>query len=324
MDTVLNCLVTDSVGPGEYAEKFLKNARETFGFEAAVALRSPYLALLLALRKLGLPPGAKVGLSPLAPLYHLNAVEDSDYSPIFIDHDLHTCAPELATLGQSGCSAFILFDVFGMLPDKKELEKTALPVIEDMTQALGAYRGGTRAGSFGSFTVYGLENSSLVTTGGGALLFASSRRDAPVIRNIAETTPAELLLTDYNAALGLAQLKELDSALQKRKELEEAFRIELARTRHKTFKQEDEGECGHYAFPIALESGMKDVIIHAKRNGIESAPAFEQSIIAAENFPGDECPGAHALAARSILFPLHQKIGGKDAQIIGKVIATLP
>jgi len=324
MDTVLGCLVTDSIGPGEYTEKFLKNAKEAFGYEASAAMRSPYLAIAAALRKFGLPEGAKIALSPLAPIYHLSVVEDMGFTPVFIDHNPDTCLPDLQTIKEKGCSALILFEAFGMLPEKSELESLGLPVVEDMTQALGAYRGEVKAGTLGNFSLYGMEQGSLVTSGGGALLFASARRDAPVIRGIADALPKEVALTDYNAALGLAQLRDLPNSLAKRRELEEKFQMELARTRHRTFKQEQEGRGGCFAFPVVLESGMKDVVIHAKRNGIEAAPAFEQSIIAGEGFPENECPGARSLAMRCVLFPLHEKISAKDAVILARVLATLP
>jgi dTDP-4-amino-4,6-dideoxygalactose transaminase len=136
--------------------------------------------------------------------------------------------------------------------------------------------------------------------------------------------PKELALTDYNAALGIAQLRDLPSSLAKRRELEEKFQMELSRTKHRTFKQEGAGGSGCFAFPVVLESGMKDVIIHAKRNGIEAAPAFEQSIISGEGFPEGECPGARSLAMRCVLFPLHEKMSAKDATIMAKVLATLP
>ncbi|HCO48015.1 MAG TPA: DegT/DnrJ/EryC1/StrS aminotransferase family protein [Spirochaetaceae bacterium] len=324
MDTVLGCLVTDSIGTGEYTEKFLKNAKEIFGYEAAIALRSPYQALTIALKKIGLPPGAKIGLSPLAPLYHLSVVEDMGFSPVFIDHDPETCLPELQTARERGCSAIVLFEAFGMLPDKTLVLATELPVIEDMSQALGAFRADTKAGTTGNFALYGLEQGSPVTTGGGALLFAPTKRDAPVIRNIAETLPREIVLTDYNAALGLAQLRTLGNSLERRRTLEGSFQMELARSRHRTFRQADEGQGGCYTFPVVLESSMKDVVIHAKRNGVEAAPAFGQSIIAKDDFPADECPGAKLLALRCVLFPLHEKIAAKDANIIAKVLATLP
>ena len=273
---------------------------------------------------MGLPGGAKIAISPLAPLYQLNAIEDLGFLPIFIDHDPLTCLPQLKAVGEQGCSAFILFEPFGMLPEKNAVASLGLPVIEDISQSLGAFKSDTKAGTLGNFAIYGLEQGSPVTSGGGALLFASTKRDAPVIRNIAETLPKEIILTDYNAALGLAKLRDLQHTLSTRKELETSFQMQLARTRHRTFKQENEGASGCFVFPVVLESGMKDVVIHAKRNGVEAAPAFEQSIISREDFPEKECPGARTLAMRCILFPLHEKISAKDADIIAKVLATLP
>lgn len=324
MDTVLGCLVTDSIGPGEYTEKFVKNAKEVFGYEAAVALRSPYFALAIALRRFGLPAGAKIALSPLAPLYQLNVVEDMGFEPCFIDHDPVSGLPDLQAVRTNACSTIVLFETFGILPEKSVVDGIGLPVIEDMSQSLGAFRGETKAGAIGNFSIYSLEQGSPVTSGGGALLFAPTRRDAPVIRGIADTLPKEVALTDYNAALGLAQLRDLHNTLARRKELEESFQQELARTKHRTFKQENQGQGGLYAFPVVLQSGMKDVIIHAKRNGVEAAPAFDESIISREDFPANECPGARSLSMRCILFPLHEKISAKDAGILAKVLATLP
>ncbi|MCX7025902.1 MAG: DegT/DnrJ/EryC1/StrS family aminotransferase [Spirochaetes bacterium] len=323
MDTVLGCLVTDSVGPGEYTRRFTKAAREALKFEAAAAMRSPYLALVAALRRLGLKAGSSVAISPLAPLYHKLALEDSGFQIQYYDHDPDTCEADLIEIGSKGCSAIILYEPFGLLPDKGLILSLGLLLIEDISQALGASRDGAAAGTFGNLALYGLEQGALVTAGGGALLLAASRREASIVRELSETMPREFALTDYNAALGLAQLKDLPESIERRGGLEASFRTELAKTRHRALVQKGEGQDGLFVFPVLLESGMRDVVIHAKKNGIEAAPAFEQSIVSMEDFPSI-CPGAHALALRCIIFPLHEKIGVQDARLIEKVLATLP
>lgn len=324
MDTVLSCLVTDSVGPGEYTEKFVKNARDVFGFDSAVAVRSPYIALSLALERLGLPKEAAVGLSPLAPAYQAGLVSNMGYRPVFIDHDADTALPKIDMIKAQDCVAYILFEPFGMLPDKSLLDELGIPVIEDASQSLDAQRDGFKAGTFGNFAVYGLEQGSPVTSGGGALLFTANKRDSIVLKNSAEDLSGELILTDYNAALGLAQLRSLDRSKERRRELEAKFRMELARTRHHGFNQAGEGTGGLWSFPVVLESGMRDAILHAKKNGIEAAPAFEGSSVMYQGFSESLCPGARSLAMRCLLFPLHEKISLKDAGTIAKVLATLP
>lgn len=324
MDTVLSCLVTDSVGPGEYTEKFVKNAREAFGFETAIAVRSPYLALSLALERLGLPKDSAIGLSPLAPAYQAGLVSGMGYKPVYIDHDAETGLLKIETVKAQGCSALILFEPFGILPDKALLDEIGIPVIEDSSQALDAQRDGFRAGALGNFAIYGLEQGSPVTSGGGALLYTANKRDSSVLKNCAENLSGEMQLTDYNAALGLAQLRNLGKSIERRRELEAKYRMELARTRHRGFDQPGDGRAGLWSFAVILESGMKDAVIHAKRNGIEAAPAFEGSIVMGQGFPESICPGARSLAMRCLLFPLHEKISSKDAGTIAKVLATLP
>jgi len=325
MDGVLNCLVTDSIGPGDFKERFLKSAKEVFGFESAIALRSPYFALVQALSLLGLGNKAKVAISPLAPLYHLTAVQSLGMEAVMLDHDPETCLPVFSDVGKKACSCLILFDAFGMLPTREQVRELEIPVIEDMTQSLGAERLGAKAGSFGNLAIYGLEEGSLVTAGGGALLFAAAKKDSAPLKNSADTTLPEMLMTDYNAALGISQLKRLNATIEKRKNLESAFQQELSRTRYKTYKQLDGGNSGMTGFPILLETSMKEAIFHARKNGAEAAPAFERSIVSMEGFDENHtCPGCRMLFNRCVLFPLHEKIGSADASILKRIIASLP
>jgi len=323
MNTVLGCLVTDSVGPGEYAVKFSKAARETLRVEAVAAMRSPYLALCIGLRRLGLKAGSLVAISPLAPLYHKLATEDAGFEPAYYDYDSETCEFDFSGMTGKNLAAMVLYEPFGLLPEKSAILSMGLPIIEDMSQSLGASRDGVWAGSIGNLALYGLEQGAIVTAGGGALLAASSRRDAPIVKELSETMPREIALTDYNAALGLAQLKDLPDALERRGSLDSSFKRELAKTRHRAILQKGEGQGGLSVFPVLIESGMRDVVVYARKNGIEAAPAFEQSLVSMEDFP-QICPGAHALALRCAIFPLHEKIGTKDARLIEKVLATLP
>ena len=324
MDSVLSCLVTDSVGPGQVTEKYTKLAKEKLHFDVGVGFRTPYDALTFALERLGLEQSARVGVSALAPFYHLLAIKNCGFQPVFIDYSLENCLPNIEQLSLTGCSAFLNFEPFGILPDPVKLHSSMLPIIEDMSQALGACRAEALAGTLGDFVLYATENSSAINTGGGALLFTRNKRNVAILKSITDTLPPEVIMTDYNAALGLAQFKEIDGSLQRRFELESRFQQALARTRHKTFKQIDDGRSGLFAFPVLLESGMNDVLVYAKKNGIECACAFETSIVATEEFPVDECPEAHALLRRTVLFPLHQRISDREAGIIEKVIATLP
>jgi dTDP-4-amino-4,6-dideoxygalactose transaminase len=330
MDSVLNCLVTDSVGPGEYLDRFLKSAREALSYDQGFAVRSPHIALSLALDALGVQRGDAVALPALAPGYYARVLADKGLEAVFFDVGSEWAAASAESLAEAIAraekkpKAILLFEALGLLPDPEAFKAFGLPIIEDISQALGAYRGEIRAGSIGQLAILGLENGGLITAGGGALLFARNKRDGTVLRNLYEGLEPELRMTDYNAALGYAQLRELETTIEKRREIYAGFAQQVARTRHRLLGQEGEGEAGFWAFPVALDSGMKDARAYAKKKEIDTEPAFETSLVGRGLVPEGSCPNARSLLLRTLLFPVHQRVGTSGAQKIARVLATLP
>ncbi len=326
MDTVLNCLVTDSVGPGEYLERFMKAAREALGFDYGFAVRSPYMALEFALDALALEENDVVAFPALAPSYYLRVLEKRRMRPAFLDAKVETGMADLEALGSLDPhpKALILFESLGLMHDPDVVRSLDIPVVEDISHSLGAYVGETRSGSLGQLGILGLEHGGLVTAGGGAIVFARGRREGSVLRNLAGAAVRELLMTDYNAALGLAQFRDMESSIARRREYASLFAQSLARTRHRLLSQPGEGEPGYWALPVSLASGMKDVQAYAKKKEVDTEPAFAGSIAAEGLVPEGICPVARSLVMRCLLFPLHQRIGSSNAQKISKVLATLP
>jgi len=326
MDTVLNCLVTDSVGPGEYLDRFQKAAREALGYDFGFALRGPSIALGLALDSLGLGEGDPVAVPALAPAYYADVLASRRLVPVLVDALADTAEADLAAVEalEPRPKALILHEALGILPDPELVARVGIPVIEDMSNAIGAYRGESRAGSLGRIAIMGLEHDSIVTSGGGALLLAFGRREGQVLRNLAEAIVPEIRMTDYNAALALAQLRDMEGAIARRRELAALFAQSLARTRHRLLTQGGEGEPGYWAFPVSVASSVKDLRAYAKKKDVETELAFEGSLLAKTTVPEDSCPNARSMVLRCLLFPLHQRIGATAAEKISKVLATLP
>lgn len=330
MDTVLSCLVRDSLGPGDYLDRFQKSAREYLGYEYGTAFRGPDAALRVAIEALGLVAGDAALLPALAPAYYAYVLATLRIEPVFFDVAPDVIFPTPETIAAAIESAptkpscVLLFEAVGVMPEPEGIRSLGLPVIEDISQSLGAYQSETKAGTIGQMTLLGLENGSLVTSGGGALLYSQGKREAQVLRNLSADLPAELRMTDYNAALGFAQFKELESALARRRELYRLFSQTLAQGRHRLLSQAGEGEPGYWALPLALSSGVKEVRAYAKKKEVETEPAFEDSCLAKGLVPEGTCPNARSLLLRTLLFPLHQRVGVAGAQKISKVLATLP
>lgn len=327
MDSVLNCLVTDKLGPGEFGDRFIKAAKERIGFEYGLGTRNPIVALETAIVCLGLVPGDALALSALSPAWAFKALERRGLRPVWLDVDTASasiCAQSLERLGEQPAKTLYLAEPWGIMPDPAAFLEIGIPVIEDATYSLGSSVGEVKAGTLGTLTIVALEHACAMTAGGGSLLFAGARREAQALKNAGEALLPEELMSDMNAALALSQLKDLERFLEKRRELSELYTQSLARAHKRPLASPCEGESSSFGCVVVLESGVKDVRAYAKKKDVDTAMAFDDTCAAHGFVPEGTCPQAASLVNRSVAFPLNQRVGKAAAQKIAKVLATLP
>jgi dTDP-4-amino-4,6-dideoxygalactose transaminase len=331
MDAVLTAMVEDKIGPGEQAHLLVQTARDYLQFDYCLTLRSPVIALYLALKSLDLADGQGVLISALSPRYYAWVIGELRIKPIYCD-----VLPGTAYIGPETIEAaiagkdegveprcIVVHHTLGFLPDMSAIAGMGLPLIEDCSRSYGSLQGEARAGSFGVFTILGLEERDILTAGGGALLYAVNRRDGGVLRNLLPLS--EYGLPDMNAAMAVVQFKESARSFEKRKEIAQIYVQSALRTRHKRFIQgDDTAEYNNYAFPLILETGMKDVKAYAKRKDIEVESAFEDTIVGSGMIPSGLCPESYSLSLRTALFPLYPRLGSAEVEKVSKLIVTLP
>ncbi|MFP3091029.1 DegT/DnrJ/EryC1/StrS family aminotransferase [Treponema sp. TIM-1] len=330
MDAVLTALVEDKVGPGDQSRLLTVGARDYLQYDYSLALRSPAIALRLALESLGLADGQGVVISALSPRYYVQVIESLRLIPVYCDVLPSTCnmGPETIEAALAGkppeleIRCMVVHHVLGFIPDMPAITALGIPVIEDCSRSYGGLLGEAKAGSFGVLTILGLEERDMLTAGGGALLYAVSRRDAAVLRNL-DPLP-EFCLPDMNAAMAVVQFREAAKNLQKRKEIARAYTQSALQTRHKRFSETEETEYNHYAFPLILETGAKDVKAYAKRKEIVVESAFEDTVVGSGRIPPAQCPESYSLSLRTVLFPLYPRLGASEIEKVVKLIVSLP
>ncbi|GHV06092.1 aminotransferase [Spirochaetia bacterium] len=365
MDAVLTAMVEDKIGPGEQARLLIQIAKEHLHFDYCLALRSPAIALYLALKVLNLEDGQGVLISALSPRYYVRVIEDLRLKPIYCD--VLSSSPIISRETIEAAIAkkpegldprcIVIRHTLGFVPDTAAIAELGLPVIDDRSQSYGFIEGGEAAegkeavepsvagqgreagnpaGTSGVFTILGLEERDMLTAGGGALLYAANRRDGSVLRGLGELPP-EYNLPDINAAMAVIQFREAAKNLEKRKEIARVYTQSALRTRHKRFVQ-DAGEYNNYAFPLVLETGVKDVKAYARKKDVIVESAFDDTLAAAPGEASKEpasagegpsleaglCPEAYSLSLRTVLFPLYPRLSSAEVERISKLILTLP
>ena len=375
MDAVLTAMVEDKIGPGGEAKFLIQTAREKIKFDYCLALRSPALALYLALKSLNLEAGQGVLVSALSPLYYAHVIDDLKLVPLYCDVLSSTAFIGRETAEKALASkpegldvrCIILHNTLGYVPDSAAIAELGIPLIEDCSQSYGTAAGADFTGDEGSaapqsrelpsgnavFTILGLEERDMLTSGGGALLYSMNRRtsrsrDAAALRNPEISRigdlPPEYGLPDMNAALAVVQFREAAKNLLKRREIARLYTQSALRTRHKRFIQHDVQnpktqenlstgddsagkltvEYNNFAFPLILETGMKDVKAYARRREIAVESAFENTLVGSGIVPPEKCPEAYSLSLRTVLFPIYPRLSMTDAGKVSKLIQTLP
>lgn len=327
MGSVLTCIVSDQLGPGEVSRDLVTRAAHLLGMAGGATLCNTYLALSVALEALGLAPSDGVILSALAPALFLRVIRDRGLHPLVADVDAVSGsidAEEASRIAQSGAKAIIVTHGLGIMSDVESLRGLGIAVIEDASQGLGGKLGERLCGGAGDMCLLSLEPQHIITCGGGALLLARGKQAVGAIRRIVESSPLYSQLADMNAALGISQLAALDRFVLARRELAQAFLQSLMRSRHAPLTQKVEAENVLSSFPVVLADGMKDARAYALKRGVETIPAFAESAAAIDEQLTETCPRARSLMLRCLLFPLYPMLAKRDVESISKVLASLP
>lgn len=327
MGSVLSCIVSDKLGPGEISRELATRACQLLGHAGGVSLCNPYLALSVALDALGLAPQDQVILSALSPSIWLRVITDKGLVPLMADVEPESGSmdqQEVARLMQKGAKAILVHHTVGVMTDVEALRAHGVPILEDASQALGGKLGEKLCGSSADLCLISLAPEDIITCGGGALVLAKTKPLASALRKVVEASPLYSPLADMNAALGISQIAALENFARVRREIGALFAQSLLKSRHRSLISKLDAENVLSSFPVSLVDGMKEARQYALKKNVDSAPAFADTVAALDDGPASQCANARSLVLRCVLFPLYPMLGKRDVETINKVLATLP
>jgi dTDP-4-amino-4,6-dideoxygalactose transaminase len=351
MDAVLTCLVSDSIGPGSLSHQLAGDLAAYLGVDPGVCVRDYATAIELSLKALNVEPGDQVILSPLAPAVYHSVLIRMGITPRMVDVDASSAAltaDAVANASGPGVKAIIVHYTMGIIPDISALTELGIPIIEDISEGFGGITAERKIGTYGQYTIVGLEAEHVVTAGGGAVVLPVGKRERAELKRATDDIPREVILADMNAALGIQQVKRIEQFIEKRREIASIYHRAILRGRHKMLVQAGEADNVYYSFAVVLANGAREVIQYARKKQVEAVRAFEFSIlgqIASRStlpvFSGapanqdavfekdvesvlKDFPKAQSLYLRCILFPLYPSLAKRDVERIEKVLTTLP
>jgi perosamine synthetase len=256
---VKECLDTGWVSSvGAFVERFERELAACVGARFAVATTSGTAALHVALLVAGVQPDDEVLVSTLTFIAPVNAIRYVGAWPVFIDAEPEygqMDVNQVAEFLQTRCvwcdgtlrnpatgrrvSAILPVHVLGHPVDMDPLRALArrygLVMIEDATESLGADYRGQRTGRLGDLACFSFNGNKILTTGGGGMLVTDCEAWATRARYLttqAKDDPVEYVhkeigfnyrLTNLQAAVGCAQLEQLDAYVAAKRRIAAAY-----------------------------------------------------------------------------------------------------
>lgn len=240
---------------GAYVDRFERDMVAYTGSPRAVAAVNGTAALHIALQLVGVKPGELVITQPLTFVATCNAIAYCGAEPVFVDVDRHTLGlspvaldawlSENARIDDDGVCrtrdtgqvirACLPMHTFGHPADLDGLlevcERWKLALVEDAAESLGSFYKGRHTGTFGAIGTLSFNGNKIITTGGGGMVLAGEAlgtRAKHLTTTAKQPHPYEYVhdevgynyrLPNLNAALGCAQLEQLEAFIANKRTL---------------------------------------------------------------------------------------------------------
>lgn len=248
---------------GAFVGRFEHELAAYVGSPHAVSTVNGTAGLHLALRVLGIQEGDEVLVPDLTFIAPVNAVRYCNAHPVFIDADpatwqmdtrkLEQFLMEECELREERCynrrsgrpvRAVLPVHVLGLACSMDEIttlaQKFRLALVEDASEALGVRYRGRHVGTFGNAGVFSFNGNKIVTSGGGGMIvtgdsevaqrahYLSSQAKDDGIEYTHNDVGYNYRLTNLQAAVGVAQLEQLDGFLARKRWIAELYESLLA------------------------------------------------------------------------------------------------
>ena len=298
-----------SVGP--FVGRFEREFAAFVGSQHAVACSTGTAALHVALQVAGVGPGDEVFVSDFTFVATVNPILYLGAIPVLVDADFESwnldprlVVDELKRRQRAGSAmpkAVLVAHILGLPaniePIAAACERFGITLIEDAAEALGAsYVGGVfsgrQVGTIGRLGCFSFNGNKVMTTGGGGMIVTADDALARRARHL--TTQARLpgleyrhdevgynyRLTNIQAALGVAQLEQLDGFLAKKKAIAARYREGLESVTALSFPPEPPwSEASAWlstimiasAFPQGARAEITDKLLE---RGVDSRPVW--------------------------------------------------
>lgn len=311
------CIDTTFVSSvGEFVNRFEKDIAEYTGAKRAVVCVSGTNALHMALMLAGVDRDDEVITQALSFVATCNAISYIGAHPVFVDVDIDTMGMSPKALRtwlekntkrdaegtlrniSTGrrVKAVVPMHTFGHPVRIDEIadicSEYGLELVEDAAESIGSLYKGRHTGTFGKVGAMSFNGNKTITTGGGGILLFNDEKLADFAKHL--TTQAKVpsrwefvhdhigynyRMPNINAAMGCAQLEQIDRFIKSKRETAEMYKSYFAgEPGGIRFMSEPEDTRSNYWLNAILlpDRESRDAFLeYSNDNGVMTRPVWE-------------------------------------------------
>jgi dTDP-4-amino-4,6-dideoxygalactose transaminase len=361
IDELLDSVRSGWLTAGPKVRAFEQELGHYLGAEHVRCLNSCTAGLMLALRLIGVGAGDEVLVPANTFVACANAVEHTGARPVLVDSEPGTGLVDLEHaehLAGPRTRAFVPVHLGGRPLDQDALaslrDRLGIGIVEDAAHAVGSEWRGRRVGSWGNLCSFSFHATKNITTfEGGALVVGDAEQAARVQRlalhgldRSAWTRHGawspdrydvpepgfKFAMTDVSAAVGLHQLRRLESWIERREALARHYDACLADAPVEFAPPvPDHARHARHVYSVLVgpdaEASRDELIGALRRRNIGSTVHFhgihEQSYYRDRyGIRPEDVPVAADWAERSITLPLHPLMTESDVEEVSATVSA--
>lgn len=331
---------------GRFVTEFEEKFAEFCGTKYALTCANGTVSLHLALIALGIGKDDEVIIPTLTYIATANTVNYCGATPVFVDSEMDTWNMDPNKIEEkitSKTKAIMVAHLYGQSTDMDPIleiaKKHNIYVIEDAAEAHGAMYNGKKVGSMGEVGSFSFFGNKIITTGEGGMIVTNNKELYDKMKSLRSQgmdpnkrywhniVAYNYRMTNMQAAVGLAQLENIEWHLSERKRVSDLYKKYLKElTEYIEVPSEmDWGNHVYWMYSIILKDNVKierDVFMQKMEgDGIEMRPLFYPMHTMPPYYEENgDYPVANYLGARGINLPTHSLLTEEDIKFIANCI----
>jgi len=330
---------------GKYGEQFEKEFAQYNGSKHAVTTNSGTGALEIILRVIGVE-----GQEVIVPTNTFGAtafaVVRAGGKPVFADclGDLNIDPNDVASKISDKTKAVVTVHIGGLisstLPQLNELcSRKGIQLVEDAAHAHGSTLGGRKAGTFGLAGAFSFFSTKVMTTGEGGMITTDDQdlyEQAMILRdqakrggrNFHESIGYNWRMPEFQALLGITQLRSLEYFIQERSKIAKFYDSELGGIPSlEPLTIPTEARPNFYKYVAFLPKRVNREAMHSRLKtefgismggNVYDTPLHKQPVF--EKYASSN-PRSEDLCARHICPPIYVRMKAEEVEHAAKSIA---